>query len=114
MRNAANPASALANGITRTYRLNTAAGVLGEQADEPDKDVVDQIIVRVVSARDLIERPAEGAGQLAVAALHLTDPVDAVAAVEHRHMPVQPPQLEEPYSVAATAASSRITVRISV
>ena len=72
------------------------AGVLCEQADKPDKDVVDQVVVRVILARDLIERPAERAGQLAIAALHLPDPVDAVTAVKHRCVPVQTPQLEEP------------------
>ena len=72
------------------------AGVFRKQANEPDEDIINQVVVRVIFARDLIERPAQGAGQLAVAALHLAHPVDAVAAVEHGHRPIEPPQLEKP------------------
>ena len=45
-----------------------------KQADEPDKDVVDQVVVRVILAREPHgNSQPRRAGQLAIAALHLPD-----------------------------------------
>ena len=71
------------------------AGVLGKQPHESHKGVVDQIIVGFIRAGRLVERPAQRGRQVAVAALHLPHPVNAVAAVEHGYLPVQPPKLEK-------------------
>lgn len=72
----------IGKGDDQHIQVEHDAGVFRKQANEPDEDIINQVVVRIIFARDLIERPAQGAGQLAVAALHLTHPVDAVAAVE--------------------------------
>ena len=77
-------------------QVEHCAGILGKQAHKGHKSIVDKVIIRLVRAGGLVERPAEGAGQFAKAALDLAHPVNTVAAVEHGHLPIQPPKLEKP------------------
>ena len=90
------PGQRIGKGDNQDVQVEPRAGILGKQAHKGHKNVVDKVIIRLVGAGGLVERPPQGAGQLAKAALDLAHPVDAVAAVEHGHRPIEPPQLEKP------------------
>ena len=90
------PGQRIGKGDNQDVQVEHRAGILGKQAHKGHKNVVDKVIIRLVGAGGLVERPPQGAGQLAKAALDLAHPVDAVAAVEHGHLPIQPPELEKP------------------
>ena len=70
------------------------AGIFGKQPHEGNKQIIDQIVVGVVGIGRLVKRPPQRAGQVAIAALHLPDPIDSITAVQHRGVPVQPPELK--------------------